>query len=60
MGAHSLGDDFKVHTVPSGNGKEMGILGQAINHALVKKGQMYAPKNGRLDYGPPLFNLSIS
>ena len=21
---------------------------------------MYAPKNGRLDYGPPLFNLSIS
>ena len=31
-----------------------------INHTLVKERQMYAPKNGHLDYGPPLFNLSIS
>jgi hypothetical protein len=30
-----------------------------IDHTLVKEGQMYAPKNGHLDYGPPLFNLSI-
>ena len=30
-----------------------------IDQKLVKEGQMYAPKNGHLDYGPPLFNLSI-
>ena len=30
-----------------------------INHTLVKEGQIHAPKNDHLDYGPPLFNLSI-